>query len=440
METIKSYNPATGDVVGEVTVTPIENIDIIVANAHTAQKQWAKLTPQERVDYVTRASQNASPQAQKLAELLSREMGKDYRRSSGEVNGVIGGTNYLATEAQEAFEPVKRGGSTQQYIPLGVVGVISAWNYPLAMFNNLMIPALVAGNTVVLKPSEETPLVAQEYISLLNEVLPENVLQIIHGRKEVGQALVESNVQMLAFTGSQIAGKDIMKRASSGVKRLVMELGGNDPMIVLPDADIARSAQYAVGASLENSGQMCTAVERIYVHNSVKEEFENYVQQIASQYQIGTWDDPNTQVFPIINERQRTRIISHIQDAIDKGAKVLLGGTEHPEHFVIPTVLTNVPANALMEKDETFGPVISIASYNTVDEAITKANDSNYGLGASVYGTKNVQDVANQLEAGMVGINKPAGASPWVGAKQSGFGYHGSLDGHRQFAQVRVIN
>ena len=302
-----------------------------------------------------------------------------------------------------------------------------------------MIPALVAGNTVVLKPSEETPLVADRYIKLLNEVLPEHVLQIIHGRKEVGQALVEADVNMIAFTGSQAAGRDIMQRAASGVKRLVMELGGNDPMIVLPDADVYRAAQYAVAGSLENSGQMCTAVERIYVHESIKEPFENAVQQFAAQYQIGTWDKPQTQVFPIINERQRAKIIDHIKDAIDKGAKVLLGGTEHPDRFVKPTVLTDVPEDAIMEKEETFGPVISISSYTEVEEAITKANNSIYGLGASVFGKEKVHAVANQLEAGMVGVNKNAGASPWVGAKQSGFGYHGSEDGHRQFTQIKVI-
>lgn len=440
METIKSYNPATGEVEGEVAVTPINQITEVVKNAHIAQKQWKNLSVDERINYLEKATRKAAPHTQELAELLSREMGKDYRRSSGEVNGVINGTSYIASEVKQAVQPQKTGGSTLHYMPLGVVGVISPWNYPLAMFNNLMIPALIVGNTVVLKPSEETPLIAQRYIELLNEVLPENVLQIIHGRKEVGQALVESDVQMIAFTGSQAAGKDIMKRAASGVKRLVMELGGNDPMIVLPDADVNHAARYAVAASLENSGQMCTAAERIYVHESIKEEFENQVTNIASQYQIGTWDDPNTNVFPIINEKQRTNIIAHIQDAIDKGAKVLLGGTEHPEHFVKPTVLTDVPASAIMESEETFGPVISISSFNSVEEVVERANNSRYGLGASVYGTANVDEIAQQLEAGMVGVNKPAGASPWVGAKQSGFGYHGSIDGHRQFTQVKVIN
>jgi acyl-CoA reductase-like NAD-dependent aldehyde dehydrogenase len=440
METIQSYNPATGQLEGEVPVTPIAQIKTIVSNAHSAQKQWKNLSVDERIAYLEKATNHAAPHTEALAELLSKEMGKDLRRSSGEVNGVISSTSYTALEVKKAIQPVKNAGSTMYYAPLGVVGVISPWNYPLAMFNNLMIPALVAGNTVVLKPSEETPLIAQRYIELLNDILPKNVLQIIHGRKEVGQALVESNIQMIAFTGSQAAGKDIMRRAASGVKRLVMELGGNDPMIVLPDADINNAARYAVAASLENSGQMCTAAERIYVHESIKEEFENQVTSVASQYQIGTWEDPNTNVFPIINEKQRTNIITHIQDAIEKGAKVLLGGLEHPKHFVKPTVLTDVPETAIMESEETFGPVVSISGFNEIDEVIARANNSVYGLGASVYGKSNVEAVALQLEAGMVGINKPAGASPWVGAKQSGFGFHGSIDGHRQFTQLKVVN
>ena len=439
METIKSYNPATGVLEGAVDITPVEQLPEIVKAAHAAQKSWRSITVDERISYLDKAARKAQPYAQELSELLSREMGKDLRRSSSEVNGVISGTAYIASEVKQAIQARNNGGGTIHYMPLGVVAVISPWNYPLAMFNNLMIPALVAGNTVVLKPSEETPLVAERYITLLNEVLPEGVLQIVHGRKEVGQALVESDVQMIAFTGSQAAGKDIMKRAAAGVKRLVMELGGNDPMIVLPDADINQAASYAVAASLENSGQMCTAAERIYVHESITPEFEAQVARIAAQYEVGAWDNPNTQVFPIINEQQRGKIIAHIQDAINKGARVLLGGTEHPERYVAPTVLTDVSPDALMEKEETFGPVVSISGFQTVEEAIEKANDSDYGLGASVFGQQEVEEVAAQLEAGMIGVNKMAGASPWVGAKQSGFGYHGSADGHRQFTQVKVI-
>ena len=439
-KTIKSYNPATGEVVGEVHITPVELIPEIVHKSHDAQSNWKKLTVDDRIDYLDRATQNAARYSQELIELLSREMGKDLRRSSGEVHGVIGGTSYIAGEVKKALTPQQSNGGTIHYDPLGVVAVISPWNYPLAMFNNLMIPALVAGNSVVLKPSEETPVVANRYIELLNEILPQNVLQIMHGRRDVGKALVDADVQMIAFTGSQAAGRDIMQRAAKGLKRLVMELGGNDPMIVLPDADLQHAARHAVAASLENSGQMCTSTERIYVHNSIKEEFEEEVGKVASQYHTGPWDDERSQVFPIINEKQRSKIIDHIQDAIDQGAKVLLGGTNHPDRYIEPTVLTDVSDSALMSKEETFGPVVSISGYETKEEAIERANNSIYGLGASVFGKEGVKEVALQLEAGMVGVNKMAGSSPWVGAKQSGFGYHGSEGGHRQFTQLKVMS
>lgn len=442
-ETLKSYNPSNGEIVGELRITPITEIEQIVTNAKKAQKTWGKLPIEQRITYIKRASQKVEEKANELSVLLSKEMGKDIRRSSGEVNGVAYGAPYYAQETQKAIQTQERNGTTLQYAPLGVVAVISPWNYPLAMAMNLMIPALAAGNTVVFKPSEETPLIAQAYTDILNEFFPENVLQIVHGDKEQGQALVESKVNMIAFTGSMSAGKDIMKRAASGIKRLVMELGGNDPMIVLPDANLDAAASFAVGSSFENAGQMCTSTERIYVHESIADAFEKKVTTIASSYQIGPWNKDSVNIGPIINDKQRNKIIEHIDDAIDKGAQLLLGGTDHPDHYIKPTVLTGITKKMKMEKEETFGPVVSIRRYHSIDEAIEWANDSDYGLGAVVFGGSEAKNIALQLEAGMVGINGGVGGSgdaPWVGAKQSGFGFHGSPEGHRQFTQLKIIS
>jgi succinate-semialdehyde dehydrogenase/glutarate-semialdehyde dehydrogenase len=326
---------------------------------------------------------------------------------------------------------------------MGVVAVISPWNYLLMMAVNLMMPALIAGNAVVFKPSEETPLIAQAYIDLLNQVLPQDVIQIVHGDKEQGQALIDSGVNVVAFTGSQKAGKDIMKRASNTLTRLVMELGGNDPMVVTADAGIPAAARFSVASSFENAGQMCTSTERIYVDEKVANEFEQMVTAIASQYQIGPWDQPQVNIGPIINERQRNNVIAHIDDAVNKGARVLLGGTDHPDYFIKPTVITGVTTEMRMEQEETFGPVVSISRYSDLDEAIERANDSDYGLGAVVFAGADAAAIARRLEAGMVGINGGVGGggdAPWVGAKQSGFGFHGSAEGHRQFAQVKVIS
>jgi acyl-CoA reductase-like NAD-dependent aldehyde dehydrogenase len=221
-----------------------------------------------------------------------------------------------------------------------------------------------------------------------------------------------------------------------------MELGGNDAMIVMADADIEQAAGFAVASSFENAGQMCTSTERIYVDQSIAQRFEQRVVEIARQYQVGPWHQPNVNIGPIVNAKQHQRILAHIQDAQDKGARILLGSTHSPGPYIQPTVIADLQPHMLMSKEETFGPVVAIGRFDNIEQAITLANDSNYGLGACVFGHKGVEDGAQQLEAGMIGINQGPGGSgdaPWVGAKQSGFGFHGSAEGHRQFAQTVVL-
>lgn len=441
---LASYDPSNGELLGEVQVTLFEDIKAKVEQAHEAALDWKRLSPEERVNTLQRAYTNVEPHVDEMAALLSREMGKDIRRATGEVHGTVFGGPYIARAAAEAIKTRQLvEGAKIEYRPLGVVAVISPWNYPLAMANNLIVPALIAGNTIVFKPSEETPLIAQAFVEKLNEVLPQHVLQIIYGNGEQGRALVESNVQMIAFTGSQAAGRDIMARASGQLKRLVMELGGNDPMIVMHDANIEEAARFAVASSFENAGQMCIATERIYVDERILDKFEKRVVELASGYTVGPWDMPGVNIGPIINADQHGKIIEQIRDAVDQGARVLLGGIDQPERYINPTVISDLRPDMIMEQKETFGPVVAISSYSEVDEAVRRSNDSTYGLGAVVFGGLEAEAVADQLEAGMVGINQGvggAGDAPWVGAKQSGYGYHGSPEGHRQFAQIRVVN
>jgi succinate-semialdehyde dehydrogenase/glutarate-semialdehyde dehydrogenase len=440
---LKSFDPSNDEFIGEVPITPASAIPEMTTGAAQAQKSWRETAVDERISYIAQASKLVEDNAEELAVLLSQEMGKDMRRSYSEVMGCAQGAPYIADQVREAIQSKQVNGATLEYVPLGVAAVISPWNYPLAMANNLLVPALVAGNTVLFKPSQETPLIADAYVALLNQILPDNVLQIIHGGKEQGQAIVEADINIIAFTGSMATGKDIMRRASGSLKRLIMELGGNDPMIVLDDADIDRAAQFAVASSFENAGQMCTSTERIYVDEKIADAFEQRTAAIAAQYQIGPWNQEGVNIGPIINKHQRGKIIEHIDDAINKGARILLGGTDHPEHFIKPTVLADVTAEMRMESEETFGPVVSISRYKNIDDAIERANDSEYGLGAVVFGGASATDVGRQIQAGMIGINSGVGAggdTPWVGAKQSGYGFHGSADGHRQFTQVRVIS
>ncbi len=307
---IVSYDPSNGESLGEVQAIDNEQLKRVVAQAHVSAGNWKKLEAVERVNMLKKAYANAEPHMNDLAVLLSREMGKDIQRAGGEVSGTVYGGPYIAESVMDALKTQNLGDGTRiQYKPLGVTAIISPWNYPLAMANNLIVPALVAGNTVVFKPSEETPLIAQAFVEYLNEILPEHVLQIVHGDGEQGRALVESNINMVAFTGSQAVGKDIMMRASGQLKRLVMELGGNDPMIVMHDANIEAAASFAVASSFENAGQMCTSTERIYVDETIADIYEKRVVEIASVYKVGPWNKPGVNLGPIINTKQHVRLL-----------------------------------------------------------------------------------------------------------------------------------
>lgn len=442
-QTIISLDPSNGDVLGELPKASAADIDGVVGKAKAAAALWKKISLQDRLSTIKTAYAAAESSVDSLAELLSKEMGKDIRRSTSEVQGCIRGGPYIADSALDALRSKRSEGATIEYTALGVAVVISPWNYPLAMANNLIVPALMAGNSVIWKPSEETPLIAQAFFDLIHKGFPEGLLQIVHGDGEQGRMLVESDVNIIGFTGSQAAGRDIMARAASSLKRLVMELGGNDPMIVMKDANIQQAAQFAVASSFENAGQMCISTERIYVDEAVASEFEQYVVAIAGQYKTGPWNQAGVNIGPIINKKQLSLIVEHIVDAEQKNSRVLLGGSDHPEHYIQPTVLADMTPEMRIEQEETFGPVVCISSYSDVDDAIERANDSKYGLGAVVFGGAGAREVAGQLEAGMIGVNQGVGAggdAPWVGAKQSGFGFHGSPDGHRQFAQVRVVS
>lgn len=441
--TIISYDPSNGNQLGEVHTANTEHIKLTVQQAKDAATLWRQVSLEERLTVIQQAYSDAEPAMNNLAELLSREMGKDIRRSSGEVQGTILGGPYIAQSALEAFRSKASGGSTIEYVPLGVALIISPWNYPLAMANNLIVPALMAGNSVIWKPSEETPLVAQQFFDIIHKHFPKDVLQIIHGDRTQGRRLVEDDVNLIGFTGSLAAGKEIMACAAPSLKRLVMELGGNDPMIVMKDANLQAAARFAAASSFENAGQMCTSTERIYVAEEVADEFESYVTALAAQYTVGPWDKEGVQIGPIVNSRQHVKIVHHIEDAVGKKARILYGSTEHKERYITPTVLTGMTPEMLIEKEETFGPVVCISRFSDIEEAIRRANNSPYGLGAVVFGKNTVHKVADRLEAGMIGINQGVGGGgdvPWVGAKQSGFGFHGSAEGHRQFAQVRVVN
>jgi acyl-CoA reductase-like NAD-dependent aldehyde dehydrogenase len=447
--TLVSLNPATGDVVGELPVASPEAVNAAVARARAAQPGWAAMPLGERVRLLAEAGPRLIQRLDELARLLTTEMGKPYKEARAEIRFTVAGLEETLSEIEEALAPERLEDahtvSTLYHDPFGVCAAISPWNFPVAMPNQLAMPALAAGNAVVLKPSEETPLIAQAYVDLLNESLPENVLQIVHGADATGRALVAADVDLIAFTGSRETGKKILEAASGDLKRVILELGGKDPMIVLDDADIEAAAKFAVMNSFRNAGQVCVSTERIYVDRQIAEQFENRVAELTGDLVTGDGLGEGTDIGPMINARQREHVVNQVETALSQGAKVLAGGNTLEGNYYAPTVLGDIPENADIMREETFGPVACIVRFDSEDDAVRLANDTPFGLGAVVFGDADghAPAVARRLDAGMIGINKGCGGasgSPWVGAKQSGYGFHSSKDGHRQFTQHRVVS
>jgi acyl-CoA reductase-like NAD-dependent aldehyde dehydrogenase len=446
MESLKSHNPATGDLVGEVPLTPADQIPDVVARARSAQPGWEALGARGRADVLMQAAEIFAERAEEHGRLMSAEMGKPLKEAIGEARS-LSRMDHELEEMIEALEPevVEDGRlrSTVYRDPLGVCAAITPWNFPMAMPSWMVLPALMAGNTVVFKPSEETPLSGQAYADALNEVLPDDVLQVVHGADAQGKVLVSSDVDMIAFTGSREVGKHILREASGDLKRVVLELGGKDPLIVLSDADVEAAAKFAAWNSFRNAGQVCVATERIFVVEDIADEFEEALGRVASAMKVGSGEeDPD--VGPMVNARQRDHVLAQLRSAVKEGARVVAGGDGHRDNFVTPTVLADVTDEMDIATTETFGPVACVSRVSSEDEAVERANATRFGLGAVVFGRDEAKAdaVARRLKSGMIGVNRPPGGArgtPWVGARESGFGFHKSKDGHRQFTQTRVV-
>lgn len=446
---LPSFNPATGEKVGEVPVASVEQVRAAVARARASQPVWGRMSFEERVSALAKAGERLVARSDELGELLTKEMGKPLREGRGEVKACGAGMQKSAQEMAAALAPeVLEDDNTRSTIyfdPFGVCAAITPWNFPLAMPHSLVVPALVAGNAVVLKPSEETPLIAQAYVDILNEFLPPGILQVVHGADSQGKALVEAEVDLIAFTGSRETGKKIMAAAAGGLKRLVLELGGKDAMIVLDDADLDQAAKFAAMNSFRNAGQVCVSTERILVDARIADDFAQRVAEFARNLKVGDGLEEGVQMGPMINQRQKDHVVRQVSSAVKHGARVVAGGEGHHDNFFQPTVLVDVMPDMDIMKAETFGPVACITRFDDVEDAVRLANDTRFGLGATVFGNPNGKalEVARRLDAGMIGVNKSCGGAsgaPWVGAKESGYGFHSSVAGHRQFAQTRVVS
>jgi len=447
-ERLSSYNPATGDLLGSVPIYSAADVDAAVARARVASETWSTRTFAARNEELDAFRHALAAAADTIADILHRENGKPELEALTEVMMSLGHLKHAVSRAETAMAPKKVSAgllanfrATISYAPLGVVAVIGPWNYPLNTPMGSIAYALAAGNAVVWKPSELTPLVALEIEKIAKQTfaLPD-LLQVVTGAGATGAALAKSAVDKISFTGSAATGKRVMLAAAERLTPVLMELGGKDPMIVSDDADLAKAAEAAVYGGLTNAGQACISVERVYVAESVHDKFVEEVVKQVRDLKVGG-DDGD--LGAMTSEAQVKIVKDHLDDAVAKGAKVLTGGPNAiAGSFIQPTVLTGVTHQMKVMTEETFGPVIPIQKVKSVDEAVRLANDTRYGLGSSVFAGKSARSIAAKLRAGMTSINSVMAFAgiyglPFGGVGESGFGRIHGDEGIREFSRVK---
>ncbi|WP_431710083.1 aldehyde dehydrogenase family protein [Glutamicibacter uratoxydans] len=446
-------DPATGDIVGRVAEGTVADLDAAVERAKAAQPGWDALGHAERRRLLNAAADAIEANAEALAELLSREQGKPLNGPNArfEVGGAAAWLR-AATAYDVDPEVVVDDGETyavKHYRALGVVGAIGPWNWPMMISIWQLAPSLRMGNTVVLKPSEYTPLSVVALVHVLNQVLPAEVLHVIPGGREVGERVAEHPlIDKIMFTGSTSTGKAIIRSSADTVKRLTMELGGNDAGVVLPDVDAKAIAQDLFWGAFINTGQTCAALKRLYVPEEIYDAVVEALIEVAQQMPMGPGLDEKNVLGPLQNQAQYRIVAELVQDAVDSGAKVLLGANPQSDaagYFYPTTLIGEIDPNSRLVIEEQFGPALPIIKVKDVEEAIAHANALDVGLGASVWSSDRAKatEVAARLQAGTVWINSHGTIDPRVpfgGAKQSGYGLEFGLDGLKAVAQPQIIN
>ena len=453
--TFEVLNPSTGDLLAELPDMGVDETRAAIGKAHTAQAAWAALTARERSDTLWRWHQLIVTHTDDLAAILTAEMGKPLAEAKSEVSHAAAYLQWYAEEANRIYGETISAPSTDRRMmvikqPIGVVGTITPWNFPASMVARKISPALAAGCTIVLKPAEQTPLVAGAMFALAAEAgFPDGVVNLIYASEgaAVGSELCSNpKVRKISFTGSTEIGRLLMRQCSDQIKKVSLELGGNAPFIVFDDADVDAAVDGAIQAKFRNAGQTCVSANRLYVQSGVHDEFVDKFVERVRQLSVGDGFDQGVAIGPLIDKRALAKIESHIADAMAKGGAIRCGGNRIGTNgtFFQPTVLTAISSEMKVAQEETFGPLAPIIRFEDAEQVVRAANDTIYGLAAYFYASnlKRVWRVAEALEYGMVGINTgrmSSEAAPFGGMKQSGIGREGSRHGLEDYLEMKYL-
>lgn len=452
-------NPATGEIVGTVAKGGTADAEAAIAAAKAAFPKWAQKTAKERYVYMKKAADILRSRADEIADLVTREMGKPVAESKGELGLAIDYLDWYAEEGKRIYGDTIPASSPNKRIivlrqPVGVVGAITPWNFPLAMIARKIAPAIAAGCTILLKAASATPLSAIEIFKAFHEAeLPPGVVNLVNGSASevVGSMMKSPIVRKITFTGSTEVGKELVRQSADTMKKVSMELGGHAPLLVFEDADLEKAAEGVISSKFRNAGQTCICTNRIYVQKSISKQFAELIAEKMKTLVVGNGLVQGVNIGPLIDNQAIAKVEDQIADALSKGASLVCGGKKLSEGeyakgtFFEPTVLLNATDDMKIASEETFGPVAPIFEFETEEEAVQRANDTEYGLASYVF-TRDLSRmfrVAEALEYGIVGINDPlptVAQAPFGGLKESGVGREGGKYGIEDYLDYKYLS
>ena len=443
-------NPALGTVFARCPAAGRGDLDSAVAAAKRAFGSWKNTTYAERAALVRKLADALRENQDALAELLTREQGKPIGQSAAEIDrGAAQSEGMVGIEIPiESLIDDEQRQIELRYRPLGVVGIITPWNAPVNLALGPLVSALYTGNTVILKPSPYTPLTTLKLGELLKDIFPAGVVNVVAGGDELGEWMTaHADIDKISFTGSVATGKKVLASAAGTLKRVTLELGGNDPAIIMDDVDPKAIAKKVFFASFVNSGQVCMAIKRIYAHEKIYDELCSALVEEANNAKVGNGLDPETTLGPLQNKMQYEKVVDLIEDTKRGRARILTGGKvpEGPGYFLPPTLVTDIDESSRLVREEQFGPIVPILKYSDLDDALQRANDTRFGLSGSVW-TNDIargKEIAAKLEVGTAWVNQHRATSafvPFGGAKESGYGRQYSVLGLKAYMEPEVVS